>query len=381
MSNSHYSVMHDKCHRVDFWSIQVALYKCNISLLVFYVLKEESVADCVTETCSGREKLRQRRRKLTSGFLGKFVEKLKLMQWPKFTWTNAMIQKMIVLVQQRAGEKAFNTVHGENTISTLAAYHSSGLYWIWSNRQPKVELVFLLTPWILVKDFVLLALQKYHKDMNQCPLFFNLIAAVVFCQGGEPKEKIKNWGQEWHKEEREAQEEWTHASDNCCPGRGSSGSGCPCSSGLAPTGGGHLRSNNGLSYPLTSREIPACSCPCCPSSCTSVWTCPELCLCPHPDFSSSRQASSRYGSSSRSRCCFSASSLPRPCSSCGSCSYLRSSQGGDRLQRATKQGGPWPGLDWGSGSRWGRRHLFIARQKSWSRYECGEDATIDNWLC
>jgi len=31
--------------------------------------------------------------------------------------------------------------------------------------------------------------------------------SVMLFQGGDPKKKVKSWGQEWHKEEREAQED------------------------------------------------------------------------------------------------------------------------------------------------------------------------------
>ena len=59
-------------------------------------------------------------------------------------------------------------------------------------EQPKVALLFLLTPQIQVKDFVLLALQKNHKELYRCPLLLKMIMIVVLSQVGEPEEKTKS---------------------------------------------------------------------------------------------------------------------------------------------------------------------------------------------
>lgn len=48
-------------------------------------------------------------------------------------------------------------------------------------EQPKVAPVFVLTLLIQVKDFVLLALQKYRKKLYQCPPLLYLIAIVLSC--------------------------------------------------------------------------------------------------------------------------------------------------------------------------------------------------------
>lgn len=52
--------------------------------------------------------------------------------------------------------------------------------------------MFLLTPEIQVKDFVLLALQKYHRELISVPTVLRLITIIVLFQDGEPEEKSKS---------------------------------------------------------------------------------------------------------------------------------------------------------------------------------------------
>ena len=183
------------------------------------------------------------------------------------------------------------TEHSELS-ANLAAYHLSGLYWIWSKRKPKVALVFLLTPQIQVKDFVLLAFLKYHKELYQCPLWSGLITIIVLFQRGEAEEKIEGWWQERHKKEREAQEGWAHAGDTCQSGRGSICSGGSCSNGgRAWICGGCPRANIRLSDPLAhcrpwQTRVTTRVCPRRPCLHPSPGACPNLSLWSSSDFSS-----------------------------------------------------------------------------------------------